>query len=308
VKYLAFLFSVLLLVGVMGCVETPTDTLQQPIYNGRAADSSEFYSTVSVARGPETSNHCTGTVLAPKLVLTASHCVVNGYDTKDPSELRIVEKTLDLDGRKDSNVFEIEKIVNNSDWPCNGNPEDDIGVGEWCDIALIITKEPLTTLPMPVYPMDRFDSLVQNGSSVILSGYGRTETYESGVLFLGESVFNYRSDHEMWIGAPDVTTPCYGDSGGPVYVEDSNGRMYVVGVASRLGYGYSCGDGAIYTFASAYEEWITDNSDGHYPPANYEEPPVEPNPDKCSTSGGSTGFILFTLLGALFIVRRRRSA
>ena len=46
---------------------------------------------------------------------------------------------------------------------------------------------------------------------------------------------------------------CQGDSGGPLNMRSKSGRWHLIGLTS---YGFTCGDGGVFTRLSAHNDWI----------------------------------------------------
>jgi hypothetical protein len=95
---------------------------------------------------------CSGTVLYPRIVVTAAHCVHEKVDWRAKlfsgdylliSQLRVVT----VQGGK-ARAFEVERVVSSPVWRANvGKPA--AGERYAYDLALIITKDPLDVVPPP---------------------------------------------------------------------------------------------------------------------------------------------------------------
>jgi hypothetical protein len=118
------------------------------------------------------------------------------------------------------------------------------------DVALLTISPPEGDIPPPMVPIaDR----VTTGDTLTILGYGVTSGENqmgSGVLRIGEMQVNAVTTDSIFSDyAP--TTPsntCFGDSGGPAFVEDGNGGLALAGITST-GTNVLCavGDRSIFT-------------------------------------------------------------
>lgn len=181
----------------------------------------------SMAAGP----HCTGTLIGKNHVVTAAHCLKS-----KPYKIGFGIKG------KDSSF----KVVNYkvhpsySSWRQTG----DIGV-----VTFEGTINPSEHVPVAI-------AEATAGLEVIITGYGVTgePKRDSGTLRTVETtVGQIKESTKEFVSSRDGKGACFGDSGGPVYIEE-NGGYKVIGATSR---GASCeaGDG-IYTDVGKYKDWL----------------------------------------------------
>mgnify|MGYP001492347621 CR=1 FL=1 len=289
-----------LLVVLSGCAASATDDVdtsllemtgstRQQMVNGTVSHTGQD-ATVMLVEGGQPA--CTGTVIAPNLVLTARHCVAEptgdqecatfGRQTQ-PSAISIVvgvnARATDTPAARGAQIF-----VPTTASMCS------------FDVALIQLDRSVTNVPIaPV----RFTPLQPN-EPVVAVGYGvdgqdrapvQRQQRSTTVLGVGPQPLQYMTQQNTPVSYDipqgDVATgesTCYGDSGGPLF--DAQGR--VVAVTSRGipefpqtgAHGNGCVDlPSIYTGVLFNEQLIRQAAQaaGHpLPPAVDEAGEVEP--------------------------------
>lgn len=255
------------------------------IIMGVASTAETTYSTVGVTTSPTAAAmndgaYCSGTLIAPNLVVTAAHCVVeeqNGTIVSESVAKDVAVIAGPLDSRKitESQKILVRKIVRHPGYPNLDFPADREGLAQNHDIALLLLAKNVTDLPAaPVLPLALVNATLHKGTPVTLSGYGTRNTAETlfGQLYDAQTPYERRNDNEFIAGTLGMPDTCPGDSGGPTYVP-VNGKHMVFGVTSRSTATASlpCGEGGIYTLLPAYYEWIRDNSEGSFPPVEVQQ-------------------------------------
>jgi hypothetical protein len=187
------------------------------IVGGR--DESEFQG-VGLVSTPTGS--CTGTLIAPRVVVTAQHCFEP--DTR-PEDVGFVTGRLGerLEARG-IELFYVGEFVEMRDE--NGNPWQWVDT-EWDFTVVALDRDP--TVEPIAYRRDAVDA-AEEGSSVDIVGYGTTAfgAEDSGRKRSGSATLS-------WVGPDWLETErrageasgCYGDSGGPLFLDGE-----VVGVFS----------------------------------------------------------------------------
>ncbi len=234
------------------------------IINGNPAEHSSFPSIVAMIDN-EGSEWCSGTLIKPDFVITAAHCIP--YNAKNR---KIVYGVSDVYEPCDECVHEIAQVKANQEY----FPFKNYGLN---DIGWLLLKEPITNaVTAEVLPEELFDVALHTGDIVQIAGYGNDSYGSYGYLnsanvpiidfltadgsvngfFEGKPGKGY-SLLEMVVGLDDVTAPnlCYGDSGGPTYVE-YNGSIFLTGVTSRVppGKEVECGHGAVVGLPGHYQD------------------------------------------------------
>lgn len=320
--------------SVAGCAprdpDPPTARAVAPIEGG-TADSADT-SVVAIAN-TQINELCTGTRLAPNLVLTAAHCVSTTTTTGqtcdafkfggvvDPSKLLYTDKAT-----APSTLSGYAKVIEALTPAVAGEALCDR------DIALVVLAEPVDAgASAPLAP--RIDEAMTVGEVFSAIGYGQvgggagigTRRRLDGLtgFCVGDCGKSFTGALE-WIGHPAVahTGGRPGDSGSPAIDEDGA----IVGVFVRhLEYpdGIDSPDELVYTAVDAHRDFLREGARhaaevGAYDPPAWavDAPPPDPPPDAtppaedtgCTiasvTGGASPSPAILVALAAL--ARRRR--
>ena len=148
------------------------------------------------------------------------------------------------------------------------NSNDPQGLGNNADIGVVVVGRDITQVPVaPMLSTAQLDANVQNGSPLIITGYGVTQVngFNNGTLFIAETPYVRRSASEFIAGGSGFPDTCQGDSGGPVYAF-LNGQAFVIGATSRgiAGTSIQCGAGGIYSLAPAFISFLEQASNGAF--------------------------------------------
>jgi secreted trypsin-like serine protease len=157
---------------------------------------------------------CSGVRLNSSTVLTAAHCLnefVFSVSVELSSGERITPTKITL------------------------HPEAaDLGSLFINDLALLTISPPDGETPPPVVPIAR---RITAGDELTILGYGATDganSAGSGVLRIGVMRANDITTDSIFSDytPPAVSNTCFGDSGGPAFIEDGSGGLSLVGITS----------------------------------------------------------------------------
>ena len=198
---------------------------------------------------------CTGTLVAPNVVVTAGHCFGGCTD-----RVFVGDNVEQLDAGK---VIEVEEAVRHPDY-------DDTDLKN--DLSVLVLAEDADVTPRALVG----EGVLEDAHTVRLAGYGNTDVDSMGgygirrmvdvPLASNDPAFGADPETEFVAGAPFLDRDsCNGDSGGPAYVR-SGDSWYLVGATSRATDSAirRCGDGGIYTRVLAFDEWIRSVPGGHW--------------------------------------------
>jgi len=224
------------------------------VIGGVVVASGEFLDCVAV--GNDQQWGCTGTLIAPNVVVTAGHCAdfaTRIYIGRDVS--------------KKGKVVKVARRVRHPKYNLNGHN----------DLMVLLLAEAVGTVePRALAGKAQIDK-ASDGRVV---GFGATDA--AGMMGYGikryvdvpivsnackgqldgqQDRYMYGCDpaQELVAGRPLAERDsCKGDSGGPFYVADAQGRWRLAGATSRATDSAmsTCGDGGIYVRIDRYKAWI----------------------------------------------------
>jgi endonuclease G len=200
--------------------------------------------------GPQGS--CTGTLIAPDVVLTAGHCAAT-----NPTRVIANTTNYNVSGGTTMNV---KSITAYPGWETS------------YDVAVIVLTQPIVGVtPRPIGTACSFDDFHRD-TQIRLVGFGLTDDAGQGNNTQLNEAMAPVIDPDCSDGAGCVasvapggefiaggsgTDSCFGDSGGPVYLETARGTVVIGAVSRGLdGSATPCGGGGIYVRTDKIVEWI----------------------------------------------------
>lgn len=211
------------------------DAPVDPIVGGAETEPGEFDGVVAIQAG---TGLCTGTVVAPRLILTAAHCLADLPD--DERVIVHFGQTIE-DGQVDA-----------EDWGTHpqfcADCREDIFDYAYVTLGTDFTvPDDYTT---PIVSQAEWDQAMTPGKEVTLVGYGDDPSvggFQGGIGIKREVqttvVRISKGGLEFYAGGHQMDS-CAGDSGGPAFVRVATGELRLAGITSRGS--NPCGDGGYY--------------------------------------------------------------
>ncbi|NKL12115.1 trypsin-like serine protease [Rhizobium leguminosarum bv. viciae] len=308
--------SVMLLLAAPVLAQQDTDFAGEDggrVIGGQAAKKGEWPWQVKIlAPDPEQrgrfGGHCGGSLIAPRWILTAAHCVTSGRSGKQDlfaRDLLIVEgkskidKVISVDG-PDKPGLAVEDVIIHEDFDRKVFAND---------IALIKLAAPAVSKPA-VLASASDDEVEAAGHPAVVTGWGYTKAdhgwddkylptelqeVELPIVPREDCRAAYR-DSSMRMNPIDERNvcagyaeggkdACQGDSGGPLVAQRPDKRWIQLGIVS---WGAGCAEAehyGVYTRVAAFRDWIAAKTDGDVP--NVEGPAAD-DQVASTTSGGGT--------------------
>jgi hypothetical protein len=188
---------------------------------------------------------CSGVRLNSTTILTAAHCL-NEFVFSVSVELAPGKRVVPLEITLHPEATNLGSIFIN-------------------DLALLTISPPEGEMPPPTV---QIAERIEVGDTLTILGYGATDgasSAGSGVLRIGEMRVNQVTSESIFsdYSPPILSNTCFGDSGGPAFIEDTNGGFALAGITST-GANTMCevGDRSAFTNLTnqALRRFIQDNS------------------------------------------------
>lgn len=203
------------------------------------------------AVGNDNGFFCTGTLIAPNLVVTAGHCT---------GSTRVFLKGSDIRVPDEGEIIRVSRTVVHPD----------------TDLRVLVLEQNSTVTPRHVARGSQVGQptkalLVGFGTTNLAGniGYGRKRKVEVPIVSLecgtasDEQKLGCRRGVELVAGHRGLLRDsCKGDSGGPLYIRGSGNTFHLLGATSRgiINTVNVCGDGGIYVRVDKFLDWIKDET------------------------------------------------
>jgi hypothetical protein len=268
--------AVVVLTSACGSPDAPflddPSTLDQPIINGQRSVPGHFPTTGALlvrgtsAYGFDIDALCSGTLIAPDVVLTAAHCQYTEPPTTRGARVRYYFSfALDVTAAGQTlsdmpaHTYEAQSFVRHPLYHQTGAH----GLGHVNDAALVFLKRPVLGVTPATVLRAREAGIVRVGAPVHMVGYGvRTnpevdpDAHDAGVKMEASSVINEVGRYEIQVGhGLPAAEKCYGDSGGPTYITTPWGER-LLGITSRLYDDFGFHKGTVDSRADVLADWV----------------------------------------------------
>lgn len=216
------------------------------VYNGSPAIGDER--VVLVVGGSQWRIGCSGSLIAPRLVYTAAHCVDGGANYVWPPNATVGENNTFTPVKVIKQI--IPKEFNNNCVNCGRGPIQDF-------MILVLEKDLADVKPMRIATIGEVSQLIQNQTDVIQIGYGLKQWAPNNSVgptnYPERLVSKLRTtsllqgnqeEKDLLASKPNIfinvmnspdKTMCGGDSGSPLYFKDGNDYVYIGPLSSVTG-------------------------------------------------------------------------
>ncbi len=265
----AFALLGALILSAAATAATPNPKASGSVIGGHNAKIAEYPSLAFIEGVQATAGYaCTGTVVAPRVVLTAGHCVedIESSSIVEPSLIAVATGVSNLTKIDKTQVSQVEKVLAYPGF----DPTELHG-----DAGLLILTEPVDAPPIALATAAD-SALYEPGNQLTVAGWGidnrntghapnqlqsaQVPIEEGSRCKEGTKRYYPFFDPSRQVCALDAPTfhitTCHGDSGGPAIATRTDGTPVEVGVTS-LGDG-SCNPSspAVFTRVDQISSWV----------------------------------------------------
>jgi hypothetical protein len=228
----------------------------EPIHGGEPAEPCQWPTAVALY---ENSVLCSGTLVHPRLVVTAAHCIGAG---PGPSQITFGES-----------VFEPARMVAVDH--CRANPAATGELGFW-DYAYCLLAEPVSDIAITPPLLGCETQVLTYGQEVVIAGYGATDDNESGIKHWGTTIVSSQAAGDTVVVGADGTAACSGDSGGSAFVQLGDGGWRAFGIVSG---GLSCEEAVTYVTIHSMIGWAETETGLDFTPCHDADGTWNPGPE-----------------------------
>lgn len=308
---LAAFVSALLASGCAGpdpvdapAITTSPAVASPAIYGGSEVEPTAWDAVVALFHGGVV---CTGTLVTPRVILTAGHCLADLAPGELPEVFHgpaMVEgQTLPVER------FGIHPAI------CRACDED---VNDFGFVVLESEYLPKGGFPAPIAEQGVWDEAMVEGAPLTLVGYGESDDAPedpfkgAGVKREVETALRTLSGTGLeYLAGGEGAGTCAGDSGGPAFAPAEGGGYRLAGVLARG----ECGEASFYGVPYSALCWLRDEAGADVVPAGCGDCDcLDTAPAGCACGvparpvEGSVVYALASLIALMMIRKRRRRA
>jgi secreted trypsin-like serine protease len=193
---------------------------------------------------------CSGALIAPDVVLTASHCLTDEVRFAGTIGEHRFTLATDVNEIIDVDLMTIGSV---------GRLQHPKVGWRFEDIGLLFLERPIEDVEPFAFAQPDDGAMFDRGTNVTIVGYGRIDgdTWSAGVRHHAETFISAVTDREIMIGTSTSARKCFGDSGGPTLL-DIRGRPTIIGITSHASFSDdgTCNRQGFDVRVDYYSKWI----------------------------------------------------
>jgi secreted trypsin-like serine protease len=234
------------------------ETAQASVVGGQKATAGSFPWMAFVVDFEDKGAYtCTGTVLAPRVILTAAHCVLDEESgaLRDASKYQVVTGVVDWTDPA-RQVSTVSRLIPYPKFAA-GTTRDYFG-----DVAVLALTTPTSAPAIPIAKRPRF---VRLGARARIAGWGMTsidQTAPTESLMWARTVVEGERCEGFWGRVCVADFPkfasgvCFGDSGGPLLAHDRKRGWIEFGIAQGVFARCTTRRPQVFTRTDLLSKWI----------------------------------------------------